>query len=246
MTAGPDAPDAGRRTRLVGVLAGAAAVVAVGVAAVLAVTAGGGDRAASDDPTVAGATARATPTTGATTTPGPEESGAVADAAPTADDGPGAAAVPGPLQGTVDIVLELESGGPVAAPAAVGDDVEVLPGVRVAVTRVQRVDGQASGPGESSGPSLALDVRLTNDSGAVVSADGLIVNVYGTDAAPGSQLLGDPRSAPLQGDIAGGASAQGVYVLTGPGGTTAGPHLVSVALGAGATTALVVLTPEAG
>lgn len=244
-----DAPVPDRRARLAGVVAGAAAVVAVAVAAVLALTAGGADRTAADGPTVAGATARAmtTPGPSATTTAGEPD-------APADDPGQGSAGtvtgdgsgVPDPLRGTVDVVRELESGGPIAPVAGLGDDVEVLAGVRVAVTAVQRVDGQAAGPGEASGPALALDVRLVNDSGTAVSADGLVVNVYGTDAAPGSQLLGDPRSAPLQGDVAGGTSGRGVYVLTGPGGSTTGPHLVTVALGAGATTALVVLTPEAG
>lgn len=236
----------GRRTRQAGAAAGVVAVAAV-VVAVLAALLGapGTDGATPQDPTVAAATASASPSATSAAA-----SGAGSDAAPSstpaAPDAPSAPDLPREVREVVDVVLELESGTQVAPPVGLGDGVEVLPGVRVAVDGVAAVDGQAVGPGESSGPALALDVSITNDSGAAVSADGLVVNVYGTDAVPGSQLLGDPRSAPLQGDIAGGTSVQGVYVLTGPGGSTTGPHVVSLALGAGSTTALVVLTLEAG
>lgn len=237
-----DEQAAGRRTRVAGALAGAVAVVVVVAAALAARDGAPGTVDATDVPTVASATATATPGPAATGTPGADGT----EPAPEGSAGPAAPALPREVQEVVDVVRDLESGTPVATPVGVGDGVEVMPGVRVAVDRVQRVDGQAAGPGESSGPALALDVRITNDSGTTVTADGLVVNVYGTDGVPGSQLLGDPRSAPLQGDIAGGTSVQGVYVLTGPGGSTAGPHVVSVALGAGSTTALVVLTLEAG
>ncbi|UZN04308.1 hypothetical protein [Cellulomonas sp. S1-8] len=239
-----DEQAAGRRTWLPGALAGVVAAAVV-VAAALATAAsdptatGPTSSAPTAAPTVASATADAVTTSApddAPAAPGTDASTPVPSASPLAQ----------PVQDVVDLVLELESGSQVATPVGLGADVEALPGVRVAIDRVQVVDGQGVGPGESSGPALALDVRITNDSGAAVSADGLVVNIYGTDGVPGSQLLGDPRSVPLQGDIAGGTSAQGVYVLTGPGGSTTGPHVVSIALGAGSATALVVLTPEAG
>lgn len=233
---------AGRGTRVAGAVAGAVATAVV-VAAVIAV--GAGTPRAADEPphgpTVAGATDVATPTSPGASSPAQAaaQETAPGDAAGGTATG---ATVPRELRDVVDVVAELESGGPLAAPVGPGDEVEAMAGVRLTVEAVRAVDGQAAGPGESSGPALAIDVRITNDTDAAVSADGLVVNVYGADAVPGSQLLGDPRSAPLQGDIAGGTSAQGVYVITGPGGSTTGPHVVSLALGAGSTTALVVLT----
>ncbi len=228
---------AARRTRLLGA---AGAVLVVGVVAVVAVTSVPGAATDSDRgrPTVAGAVAAATATPDGHDPAAPGATSGASSDLPV-EPAPG-------VQEILDLVTELEAGVGVSTPAAPDADVEVAPGVRVALVDATPVDGQAAGPGEASGPALALTVRVVNDSGAAVSTDGVVVNVYGDDGVPGSQLLGDPRSAPLQGDVAGGTSAQGVYVLTGPGGSTAGPFVVSVSLGAGTTTALVVITPEAG
>jgi hypothetical protein len=118
---------------------------------------------------------------------------------------------------------------PITAVAEFGTEVSAR------VVSTKRVDGQAAGPGERSGPALELTIELTNDTRSAVSLDYVVVNLYAPDGAPGSTLAGDPRSAPFSGSLAPGQSRSGVYVIRLPD-PEAKTARVSVSYGAEAPT----------
>lgn len=101
---------------------------------------------------------------------------------------------------------------PLDAPAEAGD------GVVASLPRLESVQGTGTGPGNVAGPALRVTVRLANGTPAPVSLDSVTVNVYyGEDRTPASPL-DDPSSAPFQGTVAAGRSAEGVFVVRVPSG----------------------------
>lgn len=89
-------------------------------------------------------------------------------------------------------------------------------GVSAHLDELEAVQGEAEGPGEVSGPSVRVTVVLTNGTGAAVSLDQTVVNVYGgAQRAPGSPLSG-PGVDEFSGSLAAGESATGVYVFALP------------------------------
>ena len=114
--------------------------------------------------------------------------------------------------------------GPDLGTSEVAEDVAALPAVDLATPArydsgvvgsidVELVDGQAVGPGEVARRALLVEVTFDNASDQAVSLDGVVVDVYGSDGAPGSQLLSDTRVSEVGGDLAPGASATGTYVV---------------------------------
>lgn len=197
---------------------------------------------------------RSSSSAGAVSTPSPSVGHLRATASPTTPVPSGVATVPGaPPAGSTDqamsdvvaSVVAIESDQQHTAPVAPGVPAAAVPGVQIAVDSAEIVDGEAHGPGEVAGPAFLIAVSVANGTGAPVSLDGVVVNVYGPDGAAGSVLASDPRGSPLQGDLAPGAKASGTYVLRRPGDPAAS-YVVSVSLGAGTQTVLVTLPPKAG
>ncbi|WP_175499341.1 hypothetical protein [Cellulomonas marina] len=238
-------------------MAGLLLVAVVVLVAVLAGR-GGGPAAAPTGGTGATTSATATatespepsasPTASATPTPAPEAS------VPTETPGAGASAAPGaaaPLDlapaeaAVVDDVREIESSAQHTDPVAPGTAVAPVEGVQVVVDSADRVEATARGPGEVAGPALAVTLTVTNATASAVVLDDVVLNLYGADGVPGSQNLGDDRSAPLAGELAPGASATGTYVLTLPQ-VTGDSYVLSVSVTPTSPVVLVVITPEAG
>jgi len=89
-------------------------------------------------------------------------------------------------------------------------------GVVARLVRVESVAGEAQGPGEVAGPAVRVTVEITNGTGAPVSLDSTVVNLYaGQDLAPAEPLSG-PGASVLSGDLAVGRTATGAYVFNVP------------------------------
>lgn len=224
--------------RLAGLIVVLVAVIATG----LAVTRGAtpGPQARSTEP--ASSPAVTTPATGGDGTSAPPPTSPTTPAPSAAAPAPSTAASSPPL---VDTVQQIESGQKHAEPVGSGQAVEAAAGVSVTVLSVDPVQGVANGPGEAGGPALAVTVRVTNGTPAGISLDAVSVNVYGAGGVAGNPLLSDPHAAPLSGQLATSAAAQGTYVFSRPG-PDGGSDLVSISLGAGTTTVLVTYPPKAG
>ncbi len=113
-----------------------------------------------------------------------------------------------------------------------GEIAQTPTGVTVSLDAVERVDAQASGPGEIAGPALALTVTLTNGSAGTLTLDDVVVNLYGQEGAPGSLFPSEPRTRPLAGELAPGARSTGTYVVSVPS-SSSGRVIASVFVGAG-------------
>lgn len=88
--------------------------------------------------------------------------------------------------------------------------------VRVALTKVESVDGQAIQPGEVAGPALRVTVTLTNGSNQPLNTDLVVVNAYvGPERAPAGTLI-QPGGLPMSGTVAPGGSTYGIYLFVVP------------------------------
>ena len=71
------------------------------------------------------------------------------------------------------------------------------------------------GPGESTGPALAVQVAVTNNSSNPFALDSVFVNLNDSSGAPGLVTTGGPAQ-PLAGELQPGEEATGTYVFTVP------------------------------
>lgn len=102
---------------------------------------------------------------------------------------------------------------PTAPPVALDEVADFGTGVTTRVDSVDGIEAQAQGPGEVSGPGVAIDLTVTNDSAAPVDLALFLVNLTDADGNPGIPMLGDPAE-PVQGVLAPGGSVSGTYVFT--------------------------------
>ena len=115
---------------------------------------------------------------------------------------------------TTDPDTSSEQPMPTAAP--IQSSVEIKPGLAAKLDRIEAVEGTSDRPGEIAGPAVRFAVVLTNGSAATVDLQSIAITVdYGLDRTPSGELS-QPGGAPLQGLIAPGSSAQGVYIFTVP------------------------------
>ena len=104
---------------------------------------------------------------------------------------------------------------PTAPPVDLEDPAEIGT-VTARLVRIEAIEGEADGPGEIAGPALRVTVELTNGGDTEVDLTGVVVNLYhGPGSAPAEMLAGSGSSW-LEGRLAAGASAAGVYVFTVP------------------------------
>lgn len=157
------------------------------------------------------------------------------EAAPASADPTGhATLVPAPSGGTINQVIPAAAPGPVTQVGL--DETADLPNeIAINIDQVEAIEATASTPGEIAGPAVAMHVSIRNGSSEAINVDSVMVAL--TDSA---NALGQPTtSAPYQpfaGELAAGASAQGVYVFLVPTDDRRGMTL-SVAYTAGQASA---------
>jgi hypothetical protein len=201
------------RQRLV--TAGAAVVIALLVVALL-VTRDGDERVAGGAGSPSGEMPSSAPTASATQPVSPDGQAAVPTPAQTA----------APDSGADDLADPPAAGGRVPVPplaheptvAALGESPVSMPGgVRLGVVGVTAVSATGSGPGQLSGPAVAVEVEVVNESEDDVDLGVADVGVYyGSDGVPSSLVTSDPAARPLGGVLAPGDTATGVYIALVP------------------------------
>lgn len=182
----PTDPTTPRSRRRLVVVGGAVVVLlALLVAFVIVPAVSGGD----DEPGTAGTTS------GSPSAAAPSESGT---AAPT-DTAPPAA---GPDT-------------PESPPVGLDESPTVVDGVTVRVKSLDGVDGEATLPGEVSGPAVRAELEVYNASTAPVDLSTVVVNLaYGTGRTPANTFSTGTSSFPTS--VAAGATATGVFVFAVP------------------------------
>ncbi|WP_129338869.1 hypothetical protein [Cellulomonas endophytica] len=210
----PSGPRSRRRTSL---------LVAVPVA-VLTVAAG--TWVALDGPG-SPAGAGATPTAGVSPSAGPVGSPSASAVDPTASPSDPAPAAPtdGGPSPSAPAAVPSSAADPPPAPSAEPtvqaepeEPVPVAAGVELTVVGLERVAGEAAGPGERAGPAVRVTVRVTNGGPAPLDLASAVVNAYvGPELVPASGLSG-PGAQPFPPSAAPGGSADGVFVFLLPEG----------------------------
>ncbi|SDR75653.1 hypothetical protein SAMN04488543_0346 [Friedmanniella luteola] len=101
-------------------------------------------------------------------------------------------------------------------PVPLDEPEEVDEGLTARVSRLEAVQGEASGPGEVSGPAVRATVTLTNRSREEVDLSSTVVNLFYTaDQTPGSALSG-PGTKALPTAVRAGEKATGTFVFAVP------------------------------
>lgn len=98
---------------------------------------------------------------------------------------------------------------PITATAAFGG------GISARVARTAAIVVSAHGPGEVSGPAVAVTIAITNRSEAAIALDSVNVTAAYGAGAPASPFETKP-AAPLRGSLASNATRSGVYVFMIP------------------------------
>lgn len=145
---------------------------------------------------------------------------------------------PGDVNTTVPVTPE-PSRRPVAldSPAATGS------GLTASVTRLRGITAEAKGPGEVSGPAVALTVAVENGSNRPVDLGAAVVKLEDSAGAPGSEIL-SPPAKPLAGRLRPGEKTRsGTYVFR-VAKDRRDPITVQVSLGSGLP--VLVFTGDAG
>ena len=101
-------------------------------------------------------------------------------------------------------------------PVSLDSSVEGEDGIRVALTAIESVQGEAAQPGEVSGPAIRVTVTITNATKRAFDAGASVVNAYyGAQLTPAGTLV-KPGGVPLYGRLAPGESTYGVYLFRIP------------------------------
>ncbi|MGY1842298.1 hypothetical protein [Modestobacter sp. SYSU DS0875] len=225
-----DRPSSGggrRRWALASIVA--ALVVAAAVLVLLLTGGGDGDGRAAAEPaatSAAGPASHGPASPTASSTP----SGTAASVSTGAPTEP---AVPGPATGIPAML----------APVALDEPAVAADGVTVTLPAIAAIDAVGTGPGNVSGPALAITVRVTNGTAEPISLDGLQVNVAYSEQETAASPVNDPAAAPAQGSLAAGAAAEGHYVFSVPAGER---DLVTVTVGYAAAAPLLVFQGPVG
>jgi cytoskeletal protein RodZ len=178
---------------IVGVLVLVIAAVAV-IAALVAgrSSAPAAEVAASGDPT-----AVATPSTSSAS------ASASASTSPTA----------GPTRTTAPRPAATASSPQPTRTATISSAAPIVKSLTAEVTRMEAVQGEATGPGEIAGPSVRFTITITNSTGRKVDLSSTVVNAFaGTDSEPAIPLQG-PGGKPFPSAVADGRTATGVFVF---------------------------------
>jgi len=101
---------------------------------------------------------------------------------------------------------------PSSAPVALDAVADFGSGATIVLDHVKPIDAVAAGPGEVSGPALALTFTMTNRSSTALGLESVTVDVTDAIGDPGIAMFGDPAQ-PFQGSLAVGATATATYVF---------------------------------
>lgn len=105
---------------------------------------------------------------------------------------------------------------PTQAPTDMESIATAVPGVTVALSSLEAVQGEGSGVGEVSGPAIRFSVDISNSTDAAVDLSTTVVLAYyGPDQVPAGPVSG-PGAAALPTSLEAGGTARGTYVFTVP------------------------------
>ncbi|WP_169923673.1 hypothetical protein [Propionicimonas paludicola] len=99
-----------------------------------------------------------------------------------------------------------------AAPIGLGETSPANP-VAVSLTKLVRLQVEGKGPGEISGPAVAVTVRIRNQATSPLDLDHVIVNLLDATGQLATPMTADP-AAPFHGQLAAGADQSAVYVFS--------------------------------
>lgn len=135
-----------------------------------------------------------------------------------------AGSAPSPTPSATSVAVATASPTPVAATSAPTATVSANPQttaspvtlnhsyqagkVEVSLTSLKAVNAKGAGPGEISGPALAVSVRIINGAATSLDVSHVIVNLLD---AKGNVATPLSPSAPFSGSVAAGGSAKGTY-----------------------------------
>ncbi len=180
----------------------------------------------ADDPAPAPSATSAAPSVTVSPAPGPKETPKSTVGAPATTPVPQPS--PGDVNSTVPSTPEKSR-----KPVELDERGQADGDVSVRITSVKAITAKAKGIGEVSGPGLALTVELENDSDKAVNLNEVVLNLTGSDDAPGNPMSEKPAK-PFSGRLAAGKTARGVYVFTvNPGARK--PITVDVTISGGST-----------
>ncbi|GAB2691644.1 hypothetical protein [Thalassiella azotivora] len=144
-----------------------------------------------------------------------EDGGQEVSAPTSSQPTPTAALVPvPPPSGEGDLGVVPEQGQPTLEPRPIDQAADLGDGLTVRVAQVSSVQVRGQGPGELSGPAVAVTVQVDNASSVPLDVPGVTVTLaYGdTEATPSSA---EP-AAPAVGPVPAGGSVTGTYVFLVP------------------------------
>jgi hypothetical protein len=146
-------------------------------------------------------------------------------------------AVPAPGGGNVSHTVAAAT-PTTQSPVALSEAATIPHSLSATIQRVAATTVTAKGPGEISGPGLAVSVEVTNSSGANLSLDAISVTLTDSAGNPCSYVpVSEGR--PFAGSLAPGKSATAVYVFTIP---TDRRSPITVGLIYGPSTSVVLFT----
>lgn len=116
--------------------------------------------------------------------------------------------VPGNIEHTVAAV-------PLAtlAPVALAATARYGTGVTGKIVKIVPVNAEGDGPGEISGPAVAVTVEIDNGSAKPLPLTDVVANLYGAKGSPGVPV-GVATYRPLSGTVRPGGHAVGTYAFT--------------------------------
>lgn len=197
-------PETRRRTRRWLTWVGAVVIFALGIVIVVAVTQSGADRS----------TGSASPTPKPSATPGASASDVPSPGTPTsvpsAASSPTATAAP-----SEEPPVEPPAPRETLPPVPLDESNEPAPGLEIALSKIEAVDGEASVPGEIAGPALQITISATNSADAEAPTATAIMNVYyGPERLPANILVSPREDLPQF--VPPGETVTGVYAFSVP------------------------------
>lgn len=148
---------------------------------------------------------------------------------------PSGSAVAAPSGGSVT-----ETVTPVATPEAIETDLQApatpAEGLTVRLAKIEAIEAKAQGPGEVSGPAVAITIELDNGGSEGFDTSLLSVNLEDSKGLPGAGMIASP-AAWINGTVEPGGKVQGVYVFSVPKANR-DPLKVSVSVNPGLPTVL--------
>lgn len=152
---------------------------------------------------------------GSGTTPAPEGSDPSPSTSASSSPAPSASESAEPTPEEDGEAAPPAEGRPTAPPVALDQPAAPSDDVRVTLSSIVPIAGQASVPGEVEGPALQIVVDVENLSSEEALTDAMIVNVYyGPERTPANILVRPREDLPVS--IAAGDTAKGLYAFSVP------------------------------